>query len=82
MQKVIDYMTQHQIRPTELFRSFDKNVMFNMEDEVFISRLKVPITKTTRSEYTVSMGTCSNSPLSGADRQARYSSNYTLYIAL
>ena len=40
MQRVIDYMRERELRPTELFRSFDKAVGNKMSHIAFIDRLK------------------------------------------
>ena len=41
MQKVINYMKERQLRPTELFRSFDKNVANKLNNQQLIERIKV-----------------------------------------
>jgi hypothetical protein len=41
MQRVIDYMREHEIRPVEMFRAFDKAVNFKMGKKAFSERLKV-----------------------------------------
>jgi len=41
MQRVIDYMKKTGIRPTELFRSMDKQVSNKLSHHEIIARLKV-----------------------------------------
>lgn len=43
MQKVIHYMKEKEIRPSELFRSFDKEVSSHISYNDLIARLKVSI---------------------------------------
>eukprot|EP00914_Ancora_sagittata_P026318 GHVO01051818.1.p2 GENE.GHVO01051818.1~~GHVO01051818.1.p2 ORF type:complete len:122 (+),score=4.33 GHVO01051818.1:648-1013(+) len=43
MQKVIAYMKDREIRPTELFRSFDKEVSSSISHNNLIRRLKVGV---------------------------------------
>ena len=40
MQRVIDYMRERELRPTELFRSFDKAVGNKLTHQEFIERIK------------------------------------------
>ena len=43
MQRVIDYMRERELRPTELFRSFDKAVGNKLSHKDFIERIKVRV---------------------------------------
>ena len=41
MQRVMDYMKERELRPTELFRSFDKAVKSKLTKRQFANRIQV-----------------------------------------
>ncbi len=41
MQRVMDYMKERELRPTELFRSFDKAVKSKLSRNQFAKRIQV-----------------------------------------
>ena len=43
MQMVIDYMRDKELRPTELFRSFDKDTLNKLTKDQMVDQLKVSV---------------------------------------
>ena len=43
MRRVMDYMKERGLRPTELFRSFDKAVAHQINSDMFVDRLKASV---------------------------------------